>query len=123
MSKPRKKKDNSKTLASLVIKGMQKKKAADVVCLDLRKLENTVCDYFVICHGNSNTQVEAIANSVEFEIKKKTGERPMHREGFANAQWILIDYFDVIVHVFQKEFRDFYKLEDLWADAETVKIK
>ena len=123
MNKRKKKKDGAELLASIVIKGMQEKKAMDIVCLDLRKLENTVSDFFVICHGNSNTQVDAIADAVEDEVRKKIGEKPWHREGFTNAEWILLDYANVVVHIFQKEIRDFYKLENLWADAVITKVK
>lgn len=116
------KKEESEILAEIAIKGMQEKKAKDIVCMDLRRVHNSVTDFFIICHGDSNTQVDAIAGSVEEEIRKATGEKPWHREGFENAEWILLDYVDVVVHVFQKEQRDFYKLEALWADAETQVI-
>jgi ribosome-associated protein len=114
-----KNKDESAVLAEIAVKGMQEKKAKEIVCMDLRNVNNSVTDYFVICHGDSNTQVDAIADSVEAEIKKATGEKPWHREGFENAEWILLDYVNVVVHVFQKTQRDFYRLEALWADAET----
>ena len=115
-------KEESAMLAEIAIKGMQEKKAKEIVCLDLRNINNAVSDFFVICHGDSNTQVDAIADSVEFEIKKAIGENPWHREGFENAEWILLDYVNVVVHVFQKPQRDFYRLEDLWADAKTAAI-
>ncbi|MDQ3193019.1 MAG: ribosome silencing factor [Bacteroidota bacterium] len=117
-----KNKEESAMLAEIAVKGMQEKKAKDIVCLDLRKVHNAVSDFFIICHGDSNTQVDAIAGSVEHEIKKALGEGPWHREGFENAEWILLDYVNVVVHVFQKEHRDFYRLEALWADAETKAI-
>ena len=115
-------KEESAMLAEIAIKGMQEKKAKEIVCLDLRNINNAVSDFFVICHGDSNTQVDAIADSVEFEIKKAIGENPWHREGFENAEWILLDYVNVVIHVFQKPQRDFYRLEDLWADAKTAAI-
>lgn len=115
-------KEESAMLAEIAIKGMQEKKAKEIVCLDLRNINNAVSDFFVICHGDSNTQVDAIADSVEFEIKKAIGENPWHREGFENAEWILLDYVNVVVHVFQKPQRDFYRIEDLWADAKTAAI-
>jgi ribosome-associated protein len=118
----RKKEELSTILADIAVKGMQEKKAKNIVLMDLRKIHNAVTDYFVICHGDSNTQVDAIAGSVEEEIRKAIGEKPWHREGFQNAEWILLDYVDIVVHVFQKEHRDFYKLESLWADAETAVI-
>jgi ribosome-associated protein len=118
----RKKEELSTILADIAVKGMQEKKAKNIVLMDLRKIHNAVTDYFVICHGDSNTQVDAIAGSVEEEIRKAIGEKPWHREGFENAEWILLDYVDIVVHVFQKDQRDFYKLEALWADAETAVI-
>ena len=109
-------------ISELAINGIQEKKGSDIVCLDLRKIPNAVCDYFVICHGNSTTQVSAIADSVDDEIKKITGQNPWRMEGFTNAEWILIDYIDVVVHIFQQQTREFYKLEELWADAEITRI-
>jgi ribosome-associated protein len=119
MNSKKTKKEESAILAEIAIKGMQEKKAKEIVCMDLRKVHNSVTDFFVICHGDSNTQVDAIADSVEAEIRKAIGEKPWNREGFENAEWILLDYVTVVVHVFQKAQRDFYKLEALWADAET----
>jgi ribosome-associated protein len=92
------------------------------VKLNLAKVPNSITDYFIICHGNSRSQVEAIADSVEAEVKKATGANPWHKEGYENAEWILIDYFDVVVHIFLEESRGFYKLEKLWADAERVDV-
>jgi len=80
-------------------------------------------DYFVICHGNSNTQVQAIAQSVEKETQKTLGDSPWHIEGTRNAKWVLMDYVNVVVHIFDQEARGFYALEDLWADAEMKHIK
>jgi ribosome-associated protein len=122
MSKKEKNTNPSAMLAELAIKGIQEKKGKDIVCLDLRNIAHAVTDYFIICHAESNTQVDAIANSVDDEIKKATGENPWHTEGFENAEWILIDYVNVVVHVFQKETRDFYSLEKLWADAEQINV-
>jgi ribosome-associated protein len=116
-------KEESEIIAEIAIKGMQEKKAKEIICMDLRNVHNAVTDFFVICHGDSNTQVDAIAGSVEEEIRKVIGEKPWHREGFENAEWILLDYVNVVVHVFQKEQRGFYKLEALWADAETQVIQ
>ena len=117
-----KKTEGSEKLADLVIKGMQEKKALNIVKIDLRNISNAVCDYFVVCHGNSNTQVNAIADSVEYEVIKKIQAKPWHREGFENSEWVLLDYVDVVVHVFQEEFRNFYQLERLWDDAEITKF-
>lgn len=102
----------------LVIEGLQEKKAKDLVSLSFTKHENPVCKYFVICHGDSNTHVKALADSVEEYVKEHTKLTPWKKEGFENSQWILLDYSDIVVHVFQKEYRDYYKIEQLWADAE-----
>ena len=104
-------------LTELAVKGMEEKKGHEIVRLDLTNLTSAVTDYFVICHGDSNRQVEAIAKSVEEEIEKVSGERPWHREGFENAEWILLDYINVVIHVFHKEKREFFAIEDLWGDA------
>jgi len=114
---------DSKSLSELAIKGVQEKKGRDICLLDLREIENAVSDYFIICQGDSNTQVNAIADSVIHEIEKATGDKPWNSEGFTNAEWVLIDYADVVVHVFQKEARAFYNLEGLWADAEMTTIE
>ena len=98
-------------------KGIFEKKGERVLKLDFRSLENSVCDYFIICHGNSVTQVDSITESVELQVKKNTGEHPHHREGLENCMWVLLDYGDVVVHIFQEQYRDFYNLESLWADA------
>jgi ribosome-associated protein len=107
---------------SAVIIGMQEIKAHNIRCLDLRDIKHAVCDWFVICHGDSNTQVEAIARSVEDQVRKRTGQKPWHTEGTENAQWVLIDYVDIVVHVFYREARSFYGIEDLWADAPVDEI-
>lgn len=104
-------------LFNAIIEGVQRKKGEHIIDLDLTKLEYTECDHFVICHGNSNTQVEAIARSVEETVEEMTGENALHTDGYRNAQWILLDYSDIMVHIFQKEFRSHYDLESLWADA------
>jgi ribosome-associated protein len=109
-------------LAKTIVDGILEKKGENLVCLDLRNIENRVCDYFIICEGNSTTQIDAIAGSVEFTVKKVLGERPYRSEGWDNALWILIDYVNVIVHVFDRETRAFYNLESLWADADEVKF-
>ena len=110
-------------LADIIIHGIQEKKGLDIVLMDLRKIHNAMSDYFIICHGTSKTQVEAIADAVALEVKKAIGENPIHKEGQENAEWILMDYFDVVVHIFEEGRRDFYNLEKLWADAEITKIK
>lgn len=116
-------KDEGRVLAESVINGILEKKGQNVRWLDLRNIENAVCDYFIICEGNSNTQVEAIADSVEQTVKKQASQRPYRSEGWENALWILIDYINVVVHVFERETRYFYNLESLWADAEEIPVK
>lgn len=112
------KKDETRELADIVIKGIKEKKGKNTTCLNLKNIHSRVCDYFIICEGDSTTHVGAIADSVEEEVRKATGEKPYRSEGYENSEWILIDYVDVVVHIFQKEIRSFYKLEALWADAE-----
>jgi ribosome-associated protein len=112
---------NTKKTVEAAIEGLFKKKGLDVVSLDLTKLENSVCKYFIICHGDSDRQVQALADSVLETVREETGEKVWHKEGFDTATWILLDYADVVIHVFQKEYRDLYKLEELWADAKLTK--
>lgn len=107
----------------IAVHGMQEKKAQDIVTLDLRKLKGAFADMMVICHGNSDRQVEAIADGVEEEIRKATGEKPLHREGGEKAEWVLLDYVNLVVHVFLEEKRRFYGIEDLWGDAEAKKYE
>jgi len=106
-----------------VIEGIQKIKGKDITLIDLNTIQHSECGYFVICHGNSTTQVDAIAHSVEDTVKEYTMENPWHRDGYRNAIWILLDYGDIMVHVFQEESRKFYDLEGLWADAKMIKIE
>lgn len=113
----------AKQLVETIVEGIQEKKGTDIAILDLTELDNTICQYFVICNGDSNTHVDAVANSVIDYVNKNIGDKPNHSEGFNNAEWILLDYFDVVVHVFQREQRSFYSLEGLWADAKRTDIK
>ncbi len=117
-----KKNQNQDQLISLIVKGIEEVKGNNIKILDLRPIENTVCDYFIICDGNSNTQVSAIAGSIQKIVSKAIKEKPWHVEGESNASWILMDYVHVVVHIFQKETRDFYHIENLWGDAETISI-
>lgn len=110
-------------MADLVVRGMQDKKAADIVVLNLKELKNAVADYFIICSANSDTQLEAVARSVEEEIEKVTGESPWQTEGRTNREWVLLDYVDVVVHVFLRDRRKFYALEELWGDADISYIE
>ena len=108
---------NSKQLSQFVVKGMQEKKAEDIVVMDLRKVQNAIADFFVICSGTSDTHIDALAQSVDKEVSQVDGESPWHREGANNKTWVLLDYVDVVVHIFNKEKRSFYALEELWGDA------
>ena len=113
---------SSKILSEFVIKGMQEKKALDIVLLDLREIKNAFADYFIICSGNSDTQLEAIANSIDAEVYKGLKENPWHIEGRENKEWMLLDYVTVVAHVFKKDKREFYSLENLWGDAKITEI-
>ncbi|MDG1037941.1 MAG: ribosome silencing factor [Polaribacter sp.] len=110
-------------LIACIIKGIDEVKGEDIQLLDLRDIENTVCDYFIICTGNSNTQVNAISGSVQKMVSKELKDKPWHIEGQTNAEWILMDYVNVAVHVFQKHIREFYDIESLWGDAKITEIK
>jgi ribosome-associated protein len=112
-----KKSDGAEVLLNSVIKGIFEKKGLNVLKIDLRKLENRITDYFVICHASSTTQVSAICDSVENTVRVEVGEKPLHMEGLDNSFWVLLDYSNVIVHIFLEEYRGFYNLESLWADA------
>jgi len=113
---------NSQELSEIVVAGMQEKKAIDIVILDLRKISKAVADFFVICSGNSDTHIASIADSVEEFIYKQANEAPWQKEGRENKEWILIDYVSIVVHIFQKDKRSYYELEDLWGDAEITHI-
>jgi len=110
-------------LLDSVVEGMKEKKAKNIVVLDMLNLKSAPADYFVICHGESDKQVEAIARSVDEVVKKNTGEDALHIEGQDNAEWILLDYFNVVVHVFQQEKRNFFDIEGLWGDARIQNIE
>ena len=108
----------STNISKVIVHGIQEKKGNDIVRLDLRNIHSSVADYFVVTHAESSTQVKAIANSIEEEVIKALGIEPFRKEGFQNAEWILLDYFDVVVHIFKTDKREFYGIEDLWGDAE-----
>ncbi|MDX2304294.1 MAG: ribosome silencing factor [Microscillaceae bacterium] len=112
----------SKKLSRIVAKGMIEKKAMDIVILDLQHIGQAVADFFVICSGNTVTQVDAITDSVEETVYKLAEENPWRKEGKENKEWILLDYVDVVVHIFRKDRREFYTLEDLWGDAKITHI-
>jgi len=116
------KKNEEERLRDLIIDGMQEKKAKEIVSIDLRNIKNAVTDFFIICHADSKAHIDAIAKSVEEFVYKKQGESPFHREGQSNSEWILLDYLNVVVHIFRHEQREFYGIERLWADAEIQRI-
>lgn len=122
MAKKRKGAD-SKKLCDAVVKGMQEKKAIDILVMDLRKVKNAVADFFVICSGGSDKQLDAIADSIDEEVFKTVKENPWHVEGKNNKEWMLLDYFDVVAHIFKKDKREFFALEKLWGDAEMTEIE
>jgi ribosome-associated protein len=113
----KKKSDGAEVLLSSIMKGIFEKKGQNVLKIDLRKLETRISDYFVICQASSGTQVSAICDSVDDTVRKEAGEKPLHLEGLDNCFWVLLDYGNVIVHIFLDEYRTFYNLESLWADA------
>lgn len=104
-------------LLSAIVEGAQNNKAKDIVSLELRAIDNANTDYFVICHGQSDRQTQAIAESIEKTVFNKYGIRPYHREGYETKEWILLDYFDIVAHIFLGEKREFFAIEELWADA------
>jgi len=112
----------SEELSKIIVTGMQEKKAEDIIVLDLRKIQNSVADFFVICTGNSDTQIGAISDSVEEMVFKADDQNPWHIEGKSSREWVLIDYVDVVAHVFKEGTREFFGLEDLWGDAKVTKV-
>lgn len=119
----RRKADPVETLTQAIVRGMQEKKAQDIVIMDLRSVRNAVADFFVICSGTSDKQLAAICDSVEEETIKTEKQEPWHHEGRQNKEWMLLDYIDVVAHVFRKDKRGYYALEKLWGDAEITKVE
>ena len=115
--------EQTKQLVETIIEGIQEKKGTQIVVADLSGIEGTICRHFVICQGNSPTQVEAIAESVGEMARKKLNEKPAHVVGMENAQWVAMDYTDVMVHVFLPDVREYYDLEHLWDDAPLTRIQ
>ncbi len=118
-----KEKVSTDALIAQMIAGIEDVKGNDITIMDLREIENTVTSYFIICNGNSNTQVNAIVNSIQRKVSKELHENPWHVEGSSQAEWVLMDYVDVVVHVFQKPVREYYDLEGLWGDAKTTMVE
>lgn len=118
-----KEKASADQLITTIIGGIEEVKGKEITILDLREIENTVCDYFIVCEGTSNTQVNAIVNSIQKQVSKTLKDKPWHVEGEDNAEWVLIDYVNVVVHVFQKQVREYYDIESLWGDAKTTQVE
>lgn len=116
-------KSSADELIAVILQGIEEVKGQDISLLDLRDIENTVCDYFIICNGTSNTHVNAIVGSIRKTVSKSIKDKPWHVEGEDNAEWILMDYVNVVVHVFQKHIREFYDIEGLWGDAKVTSIE
>ena len=110
-------------LVEKIVYSIDEVKGLDINLLDLRKINNTVCGFFIICTGTSNIHVSAITNSIKKNVSKTLKEKPYSMEGLENQQWVLMDYVDVVVHIFQKNVREFYDIENLWGDAKISKIK
>ena len=114
---------SSDKLAKLIVKGMQEKKAHDIVVLNLKEIKNAIADYFVVCSGTSDTQLSAISESIDEEVFKISRQSPWHKEGLTNKEWILLDYVDVVAHIFLHDKREYYALENLWGDVMTTPAK
>lgn len=123
MKKKKKNSEDTQQLLETIVEGILDKKGNNIAILKLAAIDNSVCDYFVICDADSNRQVDAITFNVEKMAKEKLNEKVVRIEGLENSQWVLMDYFSIIVHVFQKQYRTFYNLEALWADSEITYIK
>ncbi|MFZ9003171.1 MAG: ribosome silencing factor [Robiginitalea sp.] len=118
-----KRKASADELIALILHGIEEVKGLDINILDLREIDNTVCDYFVLCNGTSNTHVNAIVNSIQKTVSKAIQDKPWHVEGSENAEWVLMDYVNVVIHVFQKHAREFYDIEGLWGDAKFTLVE
>ena len=117
-----KEKYSSNKLITNIIKGIEEVKGKEVILIDMKKIDNSPCDYFIICDGSSNTQVSAIVSKIKKNVSKLLSEKPLNIEGLENCKWVLIDYINVVVHVFQKEIRKYYNIENLWGDAKHTKF-
>jgi ribosome-associated protein len=122
MARKKKNDETENNLTDIIVEAIQEKKGQSIVKIDLRDLKHGICDYFVVCQAESSTQVNAIADEIERQAYLKQNVKPHHIEGRENAQWIFVDLFNVVVHVFQSEYRKFYKLEDLWSDGKITSI-
>lgn len=112
-----KKIDKTNILLENIVKAIQEVKGKEIISLDLRKIDAAICEYFVICTGSSNTHVSAIEGGIKKSIAIDVGEKPWHIEGSTRGEWVLMDYSDIVVHIFQEKIRDFYDIEGFWGDA------
>ncbi|MHC5353046.1 ribosome silencing factor [Myroides sp. LJL115] len=113
---------NNDELIANIIKGIEAVKGENITIIDLKDIDNTPCDYFIICEGNSSTQVNSISNSIQRVVSKELHDKPWHVEGEVISEWVLMDYVNVVVHIFQKHIRDYYQIENLWGDAKITRI-
>ena len=114
---------NTDNLIACVIEGIENVKGLSINILDLRDIENMACKYFIVCSGSSSTQVNAITGSIRKSVSKEMGEKPWHEEGLENSKWVLMDYIDVVVHIFNEETREYYKIEELWEEANSTLVE
>ena len=114
--------ENTDQLIAAIVDALEDIKGEDIKVLDLRDIENAVCKYFIVCSGSSNTQVNALAGSVQKKVSKSLREKPFQVEGTESAEWVLLDYIDIVVHIFQKPVREYYDIESLWGDAKLIEI-
>ena len=119
----KKKGSDSEKLSNAIVKGMQEKKASEIIVMDLREVKNAVADFFVICSGNSDKQIEAISESIDEDVYKVLKEKPWHTEGKSNKEWMILDYISVVAHIFRKDRRQFYALDKLWGDAHITEFE
>ena len=115
--------DETKQIVEQIIEGIQEKKGKKIVIADLTEIEDTICDYFVICQGNSPSQLLAIVDSIRDQVRETLGIKPYGIDGMKNAQWVALDYGEIIVHVFLPEEREYYNIENLWADSKLTEIE
>lgn len=114
--------NDTEALKEAILSGMLDKKAVDIVVMDLKGIHSAISDYFIICTGTSDTHVDSISESVLDEVYLKLNQNPRRKEGKKNREWILLDYLDIVVHVFKKDKREYYRLEELWGDAKILEI-
>lgn len=122
MTKKKKQADSEKLSKAIVI-GMQEKKASEIVVMDLREIKNAVADFFIVCSGSSDKQLDAIAGSIDDEVFKKLKENPWQMEGRSNKEWVILDYITVVAHIFRRDRRQFYSIERLWGDAKITEVE